>query len=114
MTKAQLGSKVSDGDTLTLMGVPPGSGMRMALDRNEDGVLDGDVPPPTLQVSQMAGNLVLSWPQSAVGYQLEASPSISSGATWTNVSALIELVVDQNIVTNAPAPSALFYRLHLQ
>jgi hypothetical protein len=114
MTKAQLVNKVSTGDTLTLMGVPPGSGMRMALDRNEDGILDGDVPPPKLQVSQTAGNLVLSWPQSAVGYQLEASPSISSGATWTNVSAPIELVVDHNIVTNAPAPSALFYRLHLQ
>jgi hypothetical protein len=28
------------------MGVPPGSGVRMGIDRNVDGVLDGDVGPP--------------------------------------------------------------------
>jgi hypothetical protein len=33
---------LSTGSTLTLTAVPKGSGLRMALDRNEDGVLDGD------------------------------------------------------------------------
>lgn len=47
-TLAQLKSKVSAGDTLSVMGVPAGSGVRMGIDRNLDGRLDGDAaaPPP--------------------------------------------------------------------
>jgi len=41
-TQAQLTAFVVAGDTLTLMGVPPGSGNRMALDMNSDGVKNGD------------------------------------------------------------------------
>jgi DNA-binding beta-propeller fold protein YncE len=41
-TQAQVAAFVSAGDTLTIMGVPPGSGVRMALDRNLDGILNGD------------------------------------------------------------------------
>ena len=42
MTHANLVAEIRNGATLTLMGVPLGSGHRMALDRDEDGVLDGD------------------------------------------------------------------------
>lgn len=41
-TAAQLAAFVKAGDTLTLMGVPPGSGRWMGIDFNLDGVLDGD------------------------------------------------------------------------
>ncbi|MBC7909856.1 MAG: VCBS repeat-containing protein [Pyrinomonadaceae bacterium] len=41
-TRPQLRNKILAGDTLTVMGVPPGSGIRMGIDRNLDGVLDGD------------------------------------------------------------------------
>ena len=41
-TQAQLTTYIQKGDTLTIMGVPPGSGVRMAIDRNLDGVLNGD------------------------------------------------------------------------
>jgi YVTN family beta-propeller protein len=41
-TFLQLAAKVRLGDTLTFMGVPPGSGKRMGIDRDEDGVLDVD------------------------------------------------------------------------
>src|SRR5258706_227190 len=44
LTRSQLAAKVQTGDILTLMGVPPGSGNRMALDRNANGVLDADEP----------------------------------------------------------------------
>jgi hypothetical protein len=48
-----LREKILLGDTLTIMGVPPGSGRRMGIDRDIDGILDGDVglplpPPPTV------------------------------------------------------------------
>jgi DNA-binding beta-propeller fold protein YncE len=41
-TQAQLTTFIQNGDTLTIMGVPPGSGVRMALDMNLDGLLNGD------------------------------------------------------------------------
>jgi YVTN family beta-propeller protein len=41
-TQSQLTAFIVAGDTLTLMGVPPGSGNRMALDLNSDGVKNGD------------------------------------------------------------------------
>jgi DNA-binding beta-propeller fold protein YncE len=37
-----LASSVASRVTLTFMAVPPGSGARIAIDRNSDGVLDGD------------------------------------------------------------------------
>ena len=43
-TQAQLGLLILKGDTLSLMGVPPGSGERMGIDRDLNGVLDGDEP----------------------------------------------------------------------
>ena len=41
-THAQLVSFVRGGDTLSPMGVPQGTGVRMGIDRNADGILDGD------------------------------------------------------------------------
>ncbi len=51
-TQADLKARITAGGTLSVMGVPPGSGKRMGIDRNLDGVLDGDTgqtttPPPT-------------------------------------------------------------------
>jgi YVTN family beta-propeller protein len=55
-TRAQLTTFVSAGDTLTVMGVPAGSGTRMGIDRDVNGVLDGDVgaPPPPVPVVVMS------------------------------------------------------------
>jgi YVTN family beta-propeller protein len=41
-TQAQLIADITAGDTLSVMGVPVGSGVRMGIDRNLDGILDGD------------------------------------------------------------------------
>jgi YVTN family beta-propeller protein len=45
-TQAQLTILIRAGDILSFMGVPPGTGARMGVDRDLDGVLDGDAPPP--------------------------------------------------------------------
>jgi hypothetical protein len=42
-TQAQLTGFIQSGDILTIMGVPPGSGVRLGIDRNLDGIPDGDV-----------------------------------------------------------------------
>ena len=41
-TLAQLQTEVQNGAALTFVGVAPGTGQRAALDRDQDGILDGD------------------------------------------------------------------------
>jgi hypothetical protein len=110
-THAQLLAKITNGDTLTFMGVPPGSGTRMGIDRNENGVLDGDEPPPSLHVAAASGSAVLNWPYSAAGFALEASTNLPALA-WTNVPDPLVILSNQNYVTNSLDGRAKFYRLH--
>jgi hypothetical protein len=44
-TRSELEAKITAGDTLSIIGVPPGSGVRMGIDRDLNGKLDGDGPP---------------------------------------------------------------------
>ena len=80
------------------------------LDRDSDGILDGDVPAPTLTITEVAGQTVLNWPYSAAGFELESAVSLITG-TWTNVPDPIEIIGDQNYLTNAPSSGTRFYRL---
>ena len=60
-TQAQLRSKITAGDVLTPMGVPKGAGQRMGLDRNLNGVLDGNegtVTPPVVVTLHVADVLM--------------------------------------------------------
>jgi YVTN family beta-propeller protein len=112
-TRQQLAAKIAAGDTLTVMGVPPGSGIRMGIDRNLDGVLDSDVPPPSLQIAQVPGSIVLNWPYRAAGFALQTAPALST-SNWSNVLDPLEIIGTQNFVTNSQPASAQFYRLKLQ
>jgi YVTN family beta-propeller protein len=108
VTRAQLTTKIQNGDRLSIMGVPPGSGIRMGIDRDEDGLLDGDVPPPTLNVAGNANGTILTWPLSAAGYDLQ-STELLIPPTWSNAPDPVEILGDQNFVTNSvPAPSRFF------
>jgi hypothetical protein len=109
-TRAQLVTRIQNGDRLSLMGVPPGSGIRMGIDRNSDGVLDGDVPAPSLHIVQATAGAVISWPYSAAGFSLETTPSLA-GPNWTNTLDPLEIVGGQNVVTNPPSNNAKFFRL---
>jgi hypothetical protein len=44
-TQAQLQAKISAGDSLSFSGVPPATGLRIGIDRDLNGELDGDGPP---------------------------------------------------------------------
>ena len=112
-TRADLVANVTNGNTLTLMGVPPGSGLRMGIDRDLDGTLDADVLPPSLQIAQVPGTASLNWSLSAAGFGLETSPALSPGS-WTNVLDPLEIIGGQNYVTSAPPSDVQFYRLKLQ
>ena len=93
-TRTQLRGNITAGDVLTPMGVPRGSGLRMGIDRNLDGILDGDVgspPPPTTTLH--VANLITT------NSNGNPKTSFSRGQTvyWR------ALIVDQN---NAPVSGA--------
>jgi hypothetical protein len=111
-TRSQLTAKIGSGDKLTIMGVPPGSGRRMGIDRDEDGVLDGDAPRPSLNIARAGPNNVLNWPYGAAGYNLEFAATLPSAA-WSNILDPVEISSGQNYATNTPAGGATFYRLRL-
>ena len=113
LTRAQLTAKVAGGDVISIMGVPPGSGQRMGIDRDLNGVPDADEPLPRLQISQSSGNVILNWPLSAAGFVLQETTSLASQA-WTDNSNPVVVLSNLNFITNVAASSAVYYRLRQQ
>jgi len=111
-TRAQLVAKVLAGDTLTIMGVPPGSGQRMAIDRDADGVLDANEALPSLQITQAGAQTVLNWPLGAAGFTLEEAQELTSG-TWNTSTSAVTIANGFNYVTNSPGAGAKFFRLRM-
>ena len=83
----------------------------MGIDRDLDGLLDADVPPPRLQIAAAGNKLVLNWPFSAAGFLLEETPSLTT--TWSSSTNAVEIASPFNVVTNPPGAGAKFFRLHL-
>ncbi len=110
-TRAQLVTKIQAGDSLTLTGVPPGTGQRMGIDRDLNGVLDADEPRPSLQIALTGSNAVLHWPLSAAGFRLEATADVTLDA-WQSITNAVEIFGAQNFSTNALGAGARFFRLH--
>jgi len=109
MTHAQLEAWILAGDTLTVMGVPPGSGQRMGVDRNLDGTLDGDAPRPSLGIAKAPPNVLISWPTNAA-FVLERAGELSS-TNW-RVDTSRRGVSGPNFqVTNGLGSKALYFRL---
>ena len=92
------------------MGVAVSLGRRLGIDRNLDGVLDGDVPRPGLRITTSGMAAVISWPTNATGFVLERaiSPPSTSWAPDPNVRGMGDA---QFNVTNALSFSNLFFRL---
>ena len=111
LTRAQLVAKISAGDQLTIMGVPPGAGQRMGLDRNLNGVLDADEPLPKLDIKPSDGGFVINWPLSAAGF-LEETPDLAA-PTWSNNADAVVIASGLNFVTNSPGAGTKYFRLRL-
>lgn len=109
-TRSELTARVAAGDTLTLMGVPTVSGMRMALDRNFNGLLDGDEALPRLTVTRSEGKIRIAWPADLAGAVLEFSEGLSA-ASWSAVTS-VEHATEGFLTHSAPVTSQTrFYRL---
>ena len=109
-TRAQQRAKILAGDKLTVMGVPPGSGYRMGIDRNQDGVLDGDIAAPGLEVARTNSVAVVSWLTNAGGFLLERTDKLPS-TNWLPDTNVRGTNANKINVTNAVANSNLFFRL---
>jgi DNA-binding beta-propeller fold protein YncE len=109
MTRAQLEAKIAAGDTLTVMGVPPGSGQRMGIDRDLDATLDGDEPRPTLAIAKAPPNVLISWPTNAP-YVLERAAEVSS-TNWRVDTSRRGIVGPSFTVTNSALSNRLYFRL---
>lgn len=59
---AELVEKMGADDILNFLATAPGEGERFAGDRDEDGVPDGDAPPPTLAIHDQDSRVRLEWP----------------------------------------------------
>jgi uncharacterized repeat protein (TIGR03803 family) len=74
--------------------------------------LSSVVPPVSLTITVSGANGILTWPASATGYTLQATPKIGPGSVvWTNVAPLPVVINSLNTVTNPLAGLAHFYRL---
>lgn len=111
LTRAQLIAAMTETDTVTLLGVPPGSGPRLGIDRNLDGTLDGDVAAPSLRItSTLGGRTVVSWPTNATGFVLERAITVPS-SDWQPDAGFRGVVGTDFTVTNTPGTDSVFFRL---
>jgi YVTN family beta-propeller protein len=110
MSRAQLRAKVLAGDTISLLGVPPGSGQRLGIDRDLDGVLDGDVVAPALRVAASGPQAIVSWSTNGAGFLLERATSLPS-SNWAPDTNVRGVAGSEFSVTNSLSVSNLFFRL---
>jgi YVTN family beta-propeller protein len=109
LTRAALVTKVLAGGIISVMGVPPGTGTRLGIDRNVNGVLDGDEPLPSLQIVRAATNTIVAWSTNSAGFVLETTSALP--APWQTETSVRGVVGTEFHVTNVLAPNDRFFRL---
>jgi YVTN family beta-propeller protein len=110
LTRSSLVAKILAGGTITIMGVPPGTGTRNGIDRDLDLVLDGDELAPSLRITRAANNALVAWSTNASGFVLETS-GVLPETNWAPETSLRGVVGSEFTVTNGAAANARFYRL---
>jgi YVTN family beta-propeller protein len=109
-TRSELWGTIVNAGVATIMGVPPGAGTRLGIDRNLDGVLDGDVQPPSLRIARASNNSLVAWSTNASGFVLETSPALPA-TNWVTETSVRGTAAGEYNVTNAPSPATRFFRL---
>lgn len=67
--------------------------------------------PPRLAARRSDSDLVLSWPSSHTGYQLQSTDQLEPPRDWVSVTDGAVVQQAQNVVSNALSSSRRFYRL---
>jgi autotransporter-associated beta strand protein len=68
-------------------------------------------PFPFLQITNLGASMQISWPTSAVGYELENTTTLQSTGNWVSVTNPVSVIGNQNSVGVIPAAPLTFYRL---
>jgi hypothetical protein len=68
------------------------------------------VPQPTLFIALSGGNVVLSWPTNATGYNLQQTAGLNP-STWTNFVGTVNTSGTNKTVTLTTPPGRMFFRL---
>jgi len=84
---------------------PPAGGVL-----GEGTVFRIDLVSAQLDISVAGGYVVLAWPTNLTGFVLQSNANLSA-PSWGAVSTQPAIFGDQNVVSNAPASGAVFYRL---
>jgi photosystem II stability/assembly factor-like uncharacterized protein len=69
------------------------------------------VPPPYLTIAAVLNQVVVSWPVSATGFQLQTSTNLNSSGSWTNISSGIVVTGTNYFLTNNILSPQSFFRL---
>jgi len=86
--------------------------LNVAPDSSQTATLALSLTPlPVLQITNLWSNLRISWPTSAVGYQLEGTASLKAPANWGPLTNPVSVSGAQNSVIVTPSGSSTFYRL---
>jgi YVTN family beta-propeller protein len=105
-SRAWVEDQISQGATVTLLGVPRGSGVRMGIDRNLDGLLDGERPPMILSIRRSNGGeqIELFWLLEAdLTHTVEYSDTLAPGG-WIPITGGI--VGQDGVATFSVSPAA--------
>jgi uncharacterized repeat protein (TIGR03803 family) len=71
-------------------------------------------PPPVLAMVPDGASVLLQWPASPGGFNLQTTTNLASPADWADHPVVPSIVNGQNIVTNPAADTQKFFRLKLQ
>jgi uncharacterized repeat protein (TIGR03803 family) len=66
--------------------------------------------PPSLEIAQTDTNICVSWPTTAVGFDLQSCTNLVA-ANWTNITGSLGVVDTNFVFTNLVSRSSTFFRL---
>ncbi|HEY3856346.1 MAG TPA: DUF5696 domain-containing protein [Verrucomicrobiae bacterium] len=92
--------------------LPTTTGSRWQLPLNGSSEYQWTAPTPTLSMTYSNAAVIVSWPASVVGYNLETSDNLAANATWNPVTNQPG-TGDVFSIILSPARSHQFYRLRL-
>lgn len=75
------------------------------------GIVLQPKPEPALRITRASSALMISWPGTAAGFQLQETLSLASPISWDAVTQTPVLVNGEYTVTVPATASATFYRL---
>ena len=89
------------------------AGYLYVADLGNNEVRTTRIVPPTLQLTRLSGQLLLSWPTSSEDFGLYQSSALGPAASWSPITSGIVTNGD-NIFRTNPVTGAAYYRLHFR